>query len=170
MSPSGLLEYGELIAGIREGNSSAVTKFRNTFTSGIQLFIARESHEADVLGRVEEVIASVIEEIKEGHVTGPDLPSQILKSVRRNIGLSKLSRKSTKPETRNHGATITTQLATGLLKAIPEREREALKRYYVDPKAENRICAELDLPIDQFRNSKRRLRAQFIDARHRAGL
>jgi len=55
------------------------------------------------------------------------------------------------------------QVATDLLAAIPKRGREALKRYYIDLEAENDICAELGLTVNQFRNSKR-LRTQFMKA------
>ena len=42
--------YNELLAGIRQENSKAVPDFRNTFTPGIQFFVARESNETDVVG------------------------------------------------------------------------------------------------------------------------
>jgi len=66
--------YAELIAGIREGNSSAVTNFRNAFAPRIQFFITRVSNKGDVLDRVEEAIMFVIQEIKQGHVNRPYSP------------------------------------------------------------------------------------------------
>lgn len=146
--------YAELIAGIRQDNSSAVSNFRNTFAPGIQFFITRMSNEDDVLERVEQVIVWLIQEIKLGHVTGPILPSQILKAVHR----------STQHHENNQSLTDAARVAADLLTAIPKREREALKQYYVDLEAENDICAELDLTVDQFRNSRSRFRTQFMHA------
>lgn len=148
--------YAELIAGIRGGNSSAVTNFQNTFTPGIHFFVTRESSETNVLGRVDDVIASVIYEIKKGRVNSRNLPSKILQSVRQHIGVRKLSRRPANSEARNQSVMIAAQVATVLLNAIPEREREALKRYYVDLEADNAICAE-------FRDSRHRLRTQFFE-------
>lgn len=166
MRPQPSPDDAELIAGIRKGNRSAVTNFRITFTPGIQFFITRESNESDVASPVEQVVMSVIEEITIGHIAaGSNLSSQILELLRRNIGLSKLSRQSAKYHPKQQSVRDASQvaLATDLLRAVPERERAALKRYYVDLESEKDICAQLGLTIAQFRNSKLRLRTQFMN-------
>ena len=162
VSPS---TYAELIEGIRQGNSSAVTNFRNIFTPGIQFFIGPKSGASNVLDRVEEVIMSVIEEIKKGNITSPNLPSQILESIHRSIGVRKPSRPSAQYDAKEQSVADVAQIATDLLKVIPEREFKALKRYYVDLEDEDDICAEVDLTIDQFRNFKRGFRARLMTAK-----
>ena len=87
------VNYTELVAGIRESNPDAVTSFRNTFTSGIQFFITRESNEIDVSGRVQEVVMAVIRDIKSGLIGSADVRSQILESMRRTLELYKLARR-----------------------------------------------------------------------------
>jgi hypothetical protein len=116
-------------------------------------------------GRVEVVIASVIKEITKGHITRANLASRILESLRRNLRVLRLGHRSAEYDSRHHGTDVS-QVSTALLKAISEREREALKWYYVDLEAENDICAKLDLTDAQFRNFKRRFRTQFMNARH----
>jgi hypothetical protein len=163
--------YAELIAGIRAGDPSAVTNFRNAFKSGIRFFITRESNEIDVAARTEEAVMSVVEEITKGHITSPNLPSQILELLRRNIGLRKLSRHSAKYDSKQQSVADASQVAaaTDLLKTVPEWEREALKRYYIDLESESDICAELELSIDQFRKLKVRLRTQFMNTWRQRG-
>lgn len=155
--------YAELIAGIRKGNPYAVINFRDTFTSGIKFFLTRDLNEIDVADRVEEVVTSVIQEIAKGCIAGPSLTSQILESIRRNIGPRKLSRQSAEHDLRHQPVTDGSRLAVDMLKSIPEREREALKRYYVDLKAENDICTELNLTVAQFHDCKLRFRTQFMN-------
>jgi hypothetical protein len=157
--------YAELVAGIRAGNPQAVTNFRHTFTSGIQLFITRESNELDVAARVEEVVMSVIEEITLGHITSVNLPSQILELLRRHIRLNKLNPQSAKDTSKHQSAMDASQVAVAkdLLSAVPEQEREALKRYYVYRESENDICSQLDLSIAEFRKFKLRFRTQFMN-------
>jgi hypothetical protein len=157
--------YAELIAGIRAGNPQAVTNFRHAFTSGIQLFITRESNELDVAARVEEVVMSIIEEIRQEHITSANLPSQILELLRRHIRLNKLNPQSAKDTSKHQSAMDASQVAVAkdLLNAIPEQEREALKRYYVYLESENDICSQLDLSIEQFRKLKLRFRTQFMN-------
>jgi len=157
--------YAELIAGIRAGKPQAVTNFRNTFTSGIQFFITRESSEVNVAARVEEVAASVIEEITQGHITSTNLPSQILELLRRHIRLNKLRPQSAHYDSKHLSETDASKVgvAKGLLNAVTEQGRKALKRYYFDRESENDICAELGLNIAQFRNSRLRLRTKFMN-------
>jgi hypothetical protein len=155
--------YAELIASIREGDPFAVASFRSTFTCGIQFFIAQESNEIDILERVEQVVLSVIEEIRNGHIDAPNLPSRILESVRRNTGHGTLNRQS-RLDSEHRPVTDASEVVVNLLKATPEREQEALKRYYVDLETENDICATLGLTVDQFRNSKSRFRTGFRKA------
>ena len=155
--------YAELIAGIREDSPHAVTAFRNTFMPGIQLLLTRESSEVDVMDRVEQVVASVIQEIKEGNVAGASLPALILESLRRNIGPRAINRQLANCDSTHESEG--SQIAMGLLKAFSERERDALKRYYVDWKTEDDVCAELHMTIAEFRDTKFRFRTQFMNTR-----
>jgi hypothetical protein len=155
--------YAELIAGIREDNPHAVAAFRNTFTSGIQFWITRESNEVDVMDRVEKVVVSVIQEIKKGNIAGANLPAQILESLRRNIEPRAINRQSANCDSTNESEGA--QVAMGLLMAFPELERDALKRYYVDWKTEKEICAELHMTAAEFRDAKSRVRTQFMNTR-----
>jgi hypothetical protein len=152
--------YAELILGVQEGNPFAVANFRNTFTPGIQFFIAQESNAIDILDRVEQVVLSVLEEIRKGQIEAPNLPSRILESVRRNIGPRTLGRPT--PAERRP-VTRASEVAVDLLKAIPEREQEALKEYYVDLEAQADICAKLGLTVEQFRDLRLRIRSQFMN-------
>jgi hypothetical protein len=161
--PSPVL-YAGLIAGIRQGDSNAVRNFRETFMPGIQFFMRRGSKESDVLGKGERVVMSMIEEIQKGHITSADLPSQILESVRRNMGVRKLNERSVKYDGQGQSVIDAAEVATHLLKAIPKREREALRRYYVGVEAENDICADLGVTEDQFHDYRRGFKTQFINA------
>jgi len=158
--------YVELIARIREDNPLAIAAFRNTFTPGIQLLITRESSEVDVMDRVEQVVASVIQEIKKGNVAGASLPAQILESLHRNIGPRAINRHLANCYSTHESEG--SQVATDLLKAFPEREREALKRYYVDWKTEDDVCAELRMTMAEFRDTKFRFRTQFMNNRRQS--
>lgn len=156
----GSANYAELIAGIREGDLNAISNFRNAFTPGIQFFLLRESNEINVVGRAEEIVLSLIEEITNGRITDSKLTSQIIESVRLNIKRQPLSHR---PVDHDSSAKAS-QLAIALMKAIPDLEQKALKRYYVDLEAETEVCAKLHLTITQFRDSKLRLRTLFMDS------
>ena len=149
--------YAELVAGIREGNPRAVASFRNTFTLGIQFFITRESTEIDVSSRVEEVVMAVIRDIKSGLIGSANIRSQILESTRRNLELYKLIRRSEECDLNIQPVSDLSHVAADLLRAMSEREREALKRYYVDREVENDICGALSMTPEEFRNLKHHL-------------
>ena len=149
--------YAELVAGIREGNPHAVTTFRNTFTLGIQFFITHESIEIDVSGRVEEVVMAVIRDIKSGLIGSANIRSQILELIRRNLELYKLICRSEECDLNIRPVSDVSHLAADLLRAMSEREQQALKRYYVDREAENDICEALSLTPEEFRNLKHHL-------------
>jgi hypothetical protein len=159
---SGPTTYAEFIAGIREGDPFAVASFRSAFAHGIQFFIAQESNAIDILDRVEQVILSVLEEIRKGQIEAPNLPSRILRLVRQNIGPRTLNRPFARLASEHGSVTGASEVAVDLLKAIPEREQEALRRYYVDLEAETDICAKLGLTVDQFRNFKLQFRTQVM--------
>jgi hypothetical protein len=154
--------YAELIADIREGKPSAIANFRETFTSGIRFFISRQSHEIDVGKRVEVVVVSVIKEIINGRITDPNLPAQILQLLRASTGLHKLGHPSAKSVSIHQSVADASQLLTDLLNAVSDREREALKRYYVDLEPEKDICAELGFTTIEFSDCKLRLRTEFM--------
>jgi hypothetical protein len=106
----------------------------------------------------------VLEEVRKGQIEAPNLPSRILQLVRQNIGPRTLNRPFARLDSEHGSVTGAYEVAVDLLKAIPEREQEALKRYYVDLETENDICAMLDLTVGQFRNFKLQFRTQVMDA------
>ena len=52
----------------------------------------------------------------------------------------------------------------GLLRTISPRDREILKRFYLDEQTEEQICGQMELTRSQFRLLKSRAAARFVKA------
>ena len=52
------------------------------------------------------------------------------------------------------------QIASGLLRRLPTRQKEILRRFYFEDQSEEQICEEMGLTYNQFRLAKSRSRAR----------
>ena len=52
----------------------------------------------------------------------------------------------------------------GILRAMSSRDREILKRFYLDEQTEEQICGQMELTRSQFRLLKARAAARFVKA------
>ena len=60
------------------------------------------------------------------------------------------------------------QMVRRMLKGVSQRDREVLRRFYVDGQAQEEICAAMGLSFNQYRLLKSRAKARFRDMTQRA--
>jgi hypothetical protein len=151
-----------LIADIQNGHVEAELTFRLIFADGVRFLMARQLAEGNLQCAVEEVLTTVLEEIRLGQPTYSHLGAHVLAVVRGQIALRgyrfgrasgsvvRSSDRATEPEA--------SEAIARLLKTLPDWEREAFVRYYALEQTEREVCTVMRLTVAEFRACRRWLR------------
>jgi RNA polymerase sigma-70 factor (ECF subfamily) len=175
-------DWANVVERIRERDQSAVEELYRVFSRGIRYFVCRQLGPQDLDDRVHDCFLIVIQAIQRGDLREPErLMGFVRTVVRRQIAghiettvqvrqrqveidsTSPLAGYDMDPET----AAISRQqqqILVAVLQAIPDRDREILKRFYLDHQTQERICQEMGLTDTQFRLLKSRAKARFGEA------
>jgi DNA-directed RNA polymerase specialized sigma24 family protein len=158
-----LANAADLITGIRNGDCEARSRFRIMYSDGIQFLLGRQLGETHLQFAVEEVLVTVLDSVRQGRVReSRELDAYVLAVVRRCIAMHRsrlgvVSSMAARAPEREIG-TRASEAMVGLLKSIPEREREALTRYYLYGQTEDEISTALGLVEGGFHLCKARFR------------
>jgi len=154
--------FDDLIAGIQNGDAEAEFTFRLIFAEGVRFLMARQLVDGNLQCAVEEVLMTVLEEIRRRHPTYSHLGAHVLAAVRGQIALNR-RRPAGAFDSLARSADAAAELKASkafarLLKTLPDWKREAFVRYYVWEQTESDVCAVMRLTLAEFRDCKRWLR------------
>jgi RNA polymerase sigma-70 factor, ECF subfamily len=171
--------WAVLVERIHAGDPSAMEELYGVFSAGIRFQLWRQLGPQDLDDNVHDVFLAVADSIRKGDIREPErLMGYVRTVVRRHVAgcIENAARKRRKQTGLDSGMALfddrpdperramerqRVDLATSILKAIPERDREVLIRFYLREQPPAQICGEMDLNQTQFRLIKWRAKARF---------
>jgi len=170
--------WPDLVQRLREGETSAMEDLYQVFYAGIRFHLWRHVGAQDMPDRLHDVFLIVAESIRRGELREPErLMGYVRTVVRRQIAghLDSRREQRLKWRTLDAGPVLPDrrpspesgiirrqhrELASRILSAMRERDREVLLRFYVREQRPTEICREMDLSETQFRLLKSRAKAR----------
>jgi len=178
--------WSSLVARVQTGESAALEELYSIFAKRVRFVLLRQVGPQDIEDRIHDVFVIVAQSIQRGELREPDRLMGYIRTVLRRQVASYIERQMQARRHRSTADTHTllpdrgkdperilierqnTDIALGLLRSIPPRDREVLVRFYLREQAPADICRDLDLSENQFRLIKSRAKARFGElGRHR---
>jgi RNA polymerase sigma factor (sigma-70 family) len=175
-------DWADVVERIRRGDQSALEELYAYFGKGVRYFLLRRLGNDELEDRVHDVFLVVAEAIRNGELRDPSrLMGYIRTVVRRTIagviqgnvnarvnymdldnGIFSMADWRMDPE-RKAVENERAELVRRLLKGVSKRDREVLRRFYVEEQTQDQICEEMRLTYNQFRLLKSRAKARFSE-------
>ncbi len=156
----------ELVQRVRRGEEGAIGELHGVIAKGIRFFLSRELGEENLEERADLTFRVVVQTLLRDEAGGSDrLMGHVLDSIRAQVA-AHIGTAVNRETTPQQAIAFRRQLDSmrGILRAMSPRDREILKRYYLDEQTEEKICAEMELTSSQFRILKSRAAARFVKA------
>ena len=156
----------ELVERVRRGEEAAVEELHGVITQGIRFFLSRELGEENLEERVDLTFRVVVQTLQRDEAGGADrLMGHVLDAIRAQVAAHA---GTTRDREANPQQTVAfrRQLESmrGVLRSMSARDREILRRFYLDEQTEEQICSQMELNPVQFRLLKLRAAARFVKA------
>lgn len=179
---AGERDWSGVVDRIRQGDQAALEELYVYFGKGVRYFLLRRLGNDELEDRVHDVFLVVAEAVRNGELRDPArLMGYVRTVVRRTIagviqenvssrvsyadldsGMFSLADWRLDPE-RKALENQRTEMVRRLLKGVSQRDREVLRRFYVDEQSQEQICEEMRLSYNQFRLLKSRAKARFSE-------
>ena len=156
----------ELVERVRCGEEAALEELHGVIAKGIRFFLSRELGEENLEERVDLTFRVVVQTLQRDEAGGADrLMGHVLDAIRAQVS-AHIRKAPDREATPQQALTFRRQLESmrDILRAMPPRDREILKRFYLDEQTEKQICAEMELSPTQLRLLKSRAAARFVKA------
>jgi RNA polymerase sigma factor (sigma-70 family) len=173
-------DWAQLVSRIHDGDPAAMEELYGIFGKGIRYFLLRNLGADELDDRVHDCFVIVAQAIRNGDLRDPArlmgfvrtvVKRQIAATIEANVTrrrtqvdyqdtLFTLSDWRDDPE-RTLQARQRAEIARRVMNGISRRDREILRRFYVDEQSQQTICAEMGLTYNQFRLLKSRAKARF---------
>lgn len=173
-----------LVSGIQNGDPRAMTALYNRMIRGIRYFMMQRMAGRDdqVEDRVHEVFILTVEAIQAGKIRDPERLGGFVRTIAIRRAVTEVVEVGR--ERRRHADADVTDLALAsvdatpeqeaisaerqqrmllILKSLSERDREILRRFYLEEESQEQICLEMGLSETQFRLLKSRAKARFAE-------
>jgi RNA polymerase sigma-70 factor, ECF subfamily len=170
---------GELVARILAGEKAAESELVQRYSRGVLIILCRATGDQSLSEDLsQETFRLTLEKIRGGEVREPEKLSGFICSLARNLATdhyrrSRRSEQVDDPEAVEMvAATAPTQLdrvlqaekskhVRQLLSELSERDREILRRFYIEEEDKERICADLKLSSLHFNRVLHRARERY---------
>jgi RNA polymerase sigma-70 factor, ECF subfamily len=171
--------WEELAIRVQRGDEEAVQELYDAFSKGVRFILFRHLGSEDLDDKVHDVFITVTESIRKGELRDPTrLLGYIHTIVRRQIAgyidRAVTSRRNrvyldfdeavfdARPDPEIEAMERqNVDFAFRVLQSIPKRDREVLKRFYLEEQSVEQICGALKLTETQFRLIKSRAKQRF---------
>ena len=182
-------DWAQVVECIRRGEQGAQEELYAYFGKGVRYFLLRRLGNDELEDRVHDIFLIVTEAIRNGELRDPArLMGFIRTVVRRTIAgviQGKVNSRIRYSDPAEVGFSLAdwrldpeksaqqeqrTDAVRRLLKGVSRRDREVLRRFYVEEQSQEQICLEMRLSYNQFRLLKSRAKTRFSEmARRVAG-
>jgi RNA polymerase sigma factor (sigma-70 family) len=180
--PSDSVDWAPLVDRIRRGDQSALEELYAHLAKGVRFFFLRRLGPGHLDDRTHDVFLTIAAAIRNGELREPArLMGYVRTVVRRTIAGA--IQKNANSRARhvdldqdtlsiaewrlNPEQTVIyrerAEVIGKMLNCVSSRDREVLRRFYVEEESEERICEEMRLTNTQFRLLKSRAKARFIE-------
>lgn len=178
MAPEPEVDWADVVARIRQGDSAAEELFYRTLSGGARFFLQRRLGTQDVEDRVHDIFLIVTGAIRRGDIEQPERLMGFVRTVlfrqlngpRRQDAdfdtTAELPSPGTTPEERAI-AEEKTALMTKVLRELSDRDFAVLSRFYLREQTPSQICEEMGLTQVQFQLLKSRAKARLTDLMRR---
>ena len=168
-----------LVARLQVGDPAAMAELYQVFAKGIRFYLCRQVGPQELDDRVHDAFLVVVQSIKRGELRDPRRLMGFVRTVVRRMVAAQIDRDvQVRRETleMEHNEQIPDQRANPekniilrqkinlireVLEKLGDKDREILRRFYVEEQHPDRICSEMNLSITQFRLLKSRAKARF---------
>ena len=156
----------ELVERVRRGEEAAVEELQGVIANGIRFFLSRELGEENLEERVDLTFRVVVQTLQRDETGGADrLMGHVLDSIRAQVS-AHVGKAPDREGGSQQSITFRRQRESmrSVLRAMSPRDREILRRFYLDEQTEEQICGEMELNPVQFKLLKLRAAARFVKA------
>jgi hypothetical protein len=156
----------ELVERVRCGEEAAIDELHGVIAKGIRFFLSRELGAENLEERVDLTFRVVVQTLRRDDAGGSDrLMGHVLDAIRARVAahVGKTPDREAGPQ---QAMVFRRQLESmrGILRAMSPRDREILRRFYLDEQTEEQICSEMELAPSQLKLLKSRAAARFVKA------
>jgi RNA polymerase sigma-70 factor, ECF subfamily len=175
----GSVDWAALVAQVKSGEDAGMEQLYKLFSRGIRYYLCRQLGPQELDDKVHDTFLIVVNAIKRGDLREPErLMGFVRTVVRRQVaayietavhnrreqtdlecGISVADRKQN-PE-QEAMVREKAELMQSALRALSQRDRDILIRFYLKEQTQEQICREMSLTETQFRLLKSRAKAKF---------
>jgi len=168
-----------LVERIHAGDESGMEELYRLFGRGIRYYLCRQLGHQELDDKVHDTFVIVVQAIRRGELREPDRLMGFVRTVVRrqvaayiddavhsrrdelnlDLGIRVADRRDN-PE-QNAAFRQKVEFMREVLRALSERDREILTRFYLHEQSQEAICCEMELSETQFRLLKSRAKARF---------
>lgn len=173
--------WTSLVMQIQAGDPAGMEELYRVFSRGIRFYLCRQLGVQDLDDKVHDVFLIITQSIRRGDLRDPNRLMGYIRTVLRRQVASHIE---SMVHSRNHntdlevGLTLSdrypdpersaiekenNRVAMRVLRALHEREREVLIRFYLKEQGADEICRDLELTPTQFRLIKSRAKSRFVE-------
>jgi RNA polymerase sigma factor (sigma-70 family) len=173
-------DWADLVARIHDGDPRAMEELYAIFGKGIRYFLLRNLGADELEDKVHDCFVIVTEAIRNGELRDPArLMGYVRTVVKRQIAATieaAVTRRRTQVDYEDTLFTLSdwkedpeksllsrqrSDIARRVLNSVSRRDREILRRFYVEEEPMEQICQDMGLSYNQFRLLKSRAKARF---------
>jgi RNA polymerase sigma-70 factor, ECF subfamily len=177
--PSVPSNWALLVAQVQAGQDEGMESLYRLFSRGIRYYLCRQLGPQELEDKVHDTFLIVVNAIKRGDLREPErLMGFVRTVVRRQVAAYIEQAVHTRRDQADleSGATVADRkqnpeqvailrqksaLMKSVLESMSDRDREILKRFYIDEQSQEDICREMELTETQFRLLKSRAKTKF---------
>lgn len=171
-------KWVDLVARIRRNDDTGMEDLYSILSKGVRYYFVRELGPEDVEDRIHECFLQIVEAIRNDVLREPERLMGFVRVVAQRQAFKQIDVRirnrrhceldSSMPledlrenPARAAGVQERQALAKRVLSELSQRDREILRRFYLDEESEKHICSEMQLTSTQFRLLKSRAKIRF---------
>ena len=171
--------WAALVERIRSGETDGMEELYQLFLKGIRFYLCRQLGSQELDDKVHDTFVVVVQAIRRGELREPERLMGFVRTIVRRQVAAHIDRavhlrkeqldvdsglRIVDPNTNPEESAIFQQrvdLIKRVMAELGDRDREILKRFYLQEQGQDQICSEMDLTETQFRLLKSRAKARF---------